>query len=92
MSQMPTKDEILQWISDNPTQSSKRDIARAFGIKGAARIDLKRMLKELEAEGHLQKRKKTYRDPDKLPPVAVLRVSGQTPDGDLTAQPMEWQG
>lgn len=92
MSQMPSKDEILQWISDNPTQTSKRDIARAFGIKGAARIDLKRMLKELADDGHLQKRKKTYRDPDKLPPVAVLQVSGQTPDGDLMARPMEWQG
>ncbi len=89
---MPSKDEILQWISDNPTQTSKRDIARAFGIKGAARIDLKRLLKELEAEGHLQKRKKTYRDPDKLPPVAVLQVAEVTPDGDLMARAMEWQG
>ncbi len=92
MSQMPSKDEILQWISDNPTQASKRDIARAFGIKGAARIDLKRMLKELEAEGHLEKRKKTYRDPDRLPPVSVLQVAGQTPDGELFARPLEWQG
>ena len=92
MTKMPSKDEILQWISDNPTLTSKRDIARAFGIKGAARIDLKRMLKELEAEGHLQKRKKTYRDPDKLPPVSVLQVEEPTPDGDLMARPMEWQG
>ncbi len=92
MSQLPSRDEILKWISDNPTQTSKRDIARAFGIKGAARIDLKRMLKELEDEGHLAKRKKTYRDPDKLPPVAVLQVGAQTADGDLTARPMEWQG
>ena len=92
MSKLPSRDEILQWISDNPTQSSKRDIARAFGIKGAARIDLKRMLKELEDEGHLAKRKKTYRDPEKLPPVAVLQVGPQTADGDLTARPMEWQG
>lgn len=92
MSQLPTKADILQWISDNPTQTSKRDISRAFGIKGAAKIDLKRMLKELEEEGHLTKRRKTYRDPDKLPPVAVLRISGQTPDGDLLAGPMEWQG
>ncbi len=92
MNQLPTKDQILQWISDNPTQTSKRDISRAFGIKGAARIDLKRLLKELEAEGHLSKRKKTYRDPDKLPPVSVLRVGDPSPDGDLIAHPMEWQG
>ncbi len=45
-------------------------------IKGAKRIDLKRILKELEAEGHLTKRKKTFRDPDSLPPVSVLQVIG----------------
>ena len=91
MSEIPTKDQILQWISDNPTQTSKRDIARAFGIKGAARIDLKRLLKELEAEGHLTKRKKTYRDPDKLPPVAVLQVQEPDSSGDLYARPLEWE-
>jgi len=92
MSHMPSKDEILKWISENPTLTSKRDIAKAFGIKGAARIDLKRVLRELEEEGHLEKRKKTYRDPDRLPPVTVLQVSGQTRDGDLLAKPLEWHG
>lgn len=92
MSHIPSKDEILKWISDNPTLTSKRDIANAFGIKGAARIDLKRLLKELAEDGHLEKRKKTYRDPDKLPPVSVLQVSGQTDDGELLAKPLEWHG
>ncbi|MDQ2095828.1 ribonuclease R [Rhodalgimonas zhirmunskyi] len=92
MSHIPSKAEILQWISDNPTKTSKRDIARAFGIRGAQKIDLKQVFRELEEEGHLTKRKKTYRDPQKLPPVAVLQVAGQTPDGDLTARAMEWEG
>lgn len=92
MTRIPTKDEILQWISDHPTKSAKRDIARAFGIKGAARIDLKRILRELEAEGHLEKRKKTYRDPDKLPPVSLLQILAPDADGDLFAKPLEWQG
>jgi len=91
MSKLPTKAQILDWISENPTQTAKRDIARAFGIKGAARIDLKRLLKELESEGHLQKRKKTYRDPDKLPPVSVLQILPPNHDGDLMARPLEWQ-
>ncbi|WP_204112389.1 ribonuclease R [Shimia biformata] len=89
---IPTKEQVLDWISSNPTQTSKRDIARAFGIKGAERIDLKRLLKELEAEGHLTKRNKTFRDPDKLPPVAVLQVGDPDSDGDLIAHPLEWQG
>jgi len=92
MTQVPSKPEILRWISDNPTQTAKRDIARAFGIKGAARIDLKRLLKELEAEGDLEKRRKTYRDPQTLPPVSVLTVLAPDRDGDLYAKPMEWQG
>ena len=92
MTRIPTKPEILDWISANPTLTAKRDIAKAFGIKGAARIDLKRLLKELEAEGHLEKRKKTYQDPDRLPPVSVLQVLAPDADGDLFASPMEWHG
>ncbi len=92
MSSLPSKDQILAWISDNPTKASKRDIAKAFGIKGAARIDLKRVLRALEDEGHLQKRRKTYRDPDKLPPVAVLQVQAPDVDGDLFARPLDWHG
>ena len=79
---MPSKEEVLEWISENPPLTSKRDIAKAFGIKGAARIDLKRLLKELEAEGRLQKRKKTYRDPESLPPVTVLQILEADADGD----------
>ncbi|MWD29481.1 ribonuclease R [Aquicoccus sp. SCR17] len=92
MNELPTKAQILDWISENPTQTSKRDISRAFGIKGAQRIDLKRILKELEDEGHLEKRRKTYRDPDRLPPVSVLQVMAPDADGDLFAKPLEWHG
>lgn len=92
MTRIPTKSDILDWISENPTLAAKRDIAKAFGIKGAARIDLKRVLKELESEGHLEKRKRSYQDPDRLPPVSVLQVIGPDTDGDLFAKPMEWQG
>ena len=59
MARIPSKDEILAWISENPTQTAKRDIAKAFGIKGAGRIDLKRILKELEEE----LREQAVRDP-----------------------------
>jgi ribonuclease R len=92
MTRIPTKPEILDWIAANPTLTAKRDIAKAFGIKGAARIDLKRLLKELSEDGHIEKRNKTYQDPDRLPPVSVLLVSGPDDDGDLFARPMEWHG
>jgi ribonuclease R len=90
MKKFPPKEDILTWIKDNPTKTSKRDIGRAFGIKGAARIDLKRILKELTAEGHLAKKRRTYDAKGALPPVSVLRVLAPDKDGDLWAAPMEW--
>ena len=92
MTKIPSKAEIRDWISANPTLAAKRDIAKAFGIKGAARIDLKRLLKELEEEGLVAKRHRSYRDPDRLPPVSILQVRGPDSDGDLSAKPLEWQG
>ncbi|MFP4043597.1 MAG: ribonuclease R [Rhodosalinus sp.] len=92
MATLPSKDDILRWVEDNPTLTSKRDIAKAFGLKGAERIELKRLLKELEDEGHLEKRKKGYRDPDRLPPVTVLEVAEPDAEGDLFARPLEWHG
>ena len=89
MNPIPTPDQIRQWIIDNPTLSAKRDIAKAFGIKGDARIDLKRVLRELEAEGTVTKTARTYREPGALPPVAVLEVIGPDSDGDLMARPLE---
>ncbi|GAB5447049.1 ribonuclease R [Gymnodinialimonas sp.] len=92
MSSIPSKEQILAWINDNPGRRSKRDIAKAFGIKGAARIDLKRILKELQADGHLEKKGRIYRDPNKLPPVTILQVQAPDENGDLFARPLEWHG
>ncbi|MEM6389464.1 MAG: VacB/RNase II family 3'-5' exoribonuclease, partial [Pseudomonadota bacterium] len=92
MPPLPSKSEVLDWINAHPGKVSKRDIAKAFGIKGAARIDLKRMLKALEEDGHIERQRKTYRDPDKLPPVSVLTVLAPDASGDVFCKAMEWQG
>ena len=92
MKRFPSKDEIQAWIADNPGKTSKKDIARAFGIKGAARIELKKILKVLHEDGVLHKRRKTYSDPNSLPPVSVLRISEIDGDGDVFAEPEEWYG
>ena len=90
MAKIPSQAEILEWIRAHPEKSSKRDIAKAFGIKGAARIDLKQMLKELQAEGHLMQRRR-FNDPNCLPPVSVLQMLGPDSQGDMFAVPLEWE-
>ncbi|MDO5630594.1 MAG: ribonuclease R [Paracoccus sp. (in: a-proteobacteria)] len=92
MSDLPSKQQIMAWLADHPEANSKRDIAKAFGVKGAARIDLKRLLKELEAEGQLERKRRHYRDGHTLPPVSVIQIIGPDAAGDLFARPMEWQG
>ena len=92
MARIPSKSEILDWIAENPAKGGKRDIARAFGIKGSDRVALKAVLRELKDQGHLEKRRKSYREPGSLPPVAVLRIIGPDDDGDLMGEPQDWQG
>ena len=92
MAQLPSKEQIMEWVAEHPDANSKRDIAKAFGIKGAERIELKRLLKELEGEGHLERRRRHYLDAERLPPVTVLELLPPDGSGDLFARPMEWQG
>jgi len=57
--QVPPREVLLQYIADNPDKASKREIAKAFGIKGAGRVELKDLLRDLEDEGLLQKKRKS---------------------------------
>ena len=89
MKNLPSKDQIRQWISENPGLSAKRDIAKAFGIKGDGRIELKAMLRELEGEGVVEKTMRRFHEKGVLPPVAVLQVLPPDSNGDLYARPLE---
>ncbi|MCT2540412.1 ribonuclease R [Sedimentimonas flavescens] len=92
MNQLPTKEQILAWLADHPGAGAKRDIAKAFGIKGAAKIELKRILREMTDEGLLERRRKSYHDSAKLPPVSVLEIRPADSSGDLWARAIEWEG
>ena len=88
---MPERAAILQYIEENGGRVSKREIARAFGIRGDARVALKDMLRDLQDDGEIEKgRGKRLRPTGTLPPVAVLEISGPDPDGELLAKPVKW--
>ena len=44
---LPSKDQILQFIQTSPTPAGKREIAKAFGIKGNEKIALKKLLRDM---------------------------------------------
>lgn len=86
----PSRDDILAFVKDNPDQAGKREIARAFGLKGADRVWLKDMLRELQDEGLLQKQSKRFSRAGALPHVVVLDVFSRDAEGLLIARPAEW--
>lgn len=93
MEQLPDKTRILEWIKENPSLAAKRDIAKAFGIKsGAGKVELKRILHEMQDDGSLAKKRRTFREAATLPPVSILMITGPDNQGDLFAKPLEWDG
>ena len=50
---MPTREQVLAFIEGAQGKVGKREIARAFGIKGGDKIALKRLLAEMADEGTL---------------------------------------
>ncbi len=92
MARVPSKTELLAYFAEHPGESDRREIARAFGLRGSERIELKRLLRELEAEGALDRRRRSYREPDDLPPVGVIVVTGLTAEGEPLARSLDRSG
>lgn len=89
----PSKDQILEFINDTPGKVGKREIARAFALRGPDKIRLKKILKELEMDGKLGRgRQRSYMKPGSMPDVTVLEITGIDTDGELLAKPLTWQG
>lgn len=88
---LPTRKALLEWLKSSQSgKTGKREIAKAFGIKGNGRIALKAMIKELEAEGALEKRGRALVKAGHLPPMVLVDVTSWDRDGDLLARPVEW--
>ncbi len=89
-SALPSEAELLDFIQSNPGPSGKRDIAQAFGLKGAAKINLKKLLNDMASRGTLDRKRKNIAAKGQLPPVTTLDVEGFDEHGELYAIPTEW--
>jgi ribonuclease R len=87
---LPSKADILAFIGKRPGKVGTREIARAFGLKNAARAELKRMLREMADEGAVEKRHKKLHHAGTLPSTVFADVTARDSDGDLIATPDEW--
>ena len=80
---LPDRDTLLTYIRDGG-ETDKAALAKAFGLKGEDRRELRKMLQVLEAEGALGRRgRKGFAEAGALPEVGVVDVVERDPDGDL---------
>ena len=75
-----------------PARVTKRDVARAFGVKGEAKAELKLILKDLQAEGAVARGRKALTIQGRLPSLIVADIAERDRDGELIALPAEWSG
>lgn len=85
------KSDILKFIRSAPTPVQKRDIVKAFKVKGSGpRVALKQILRQLREEGAITKKDGGLTTSDGLPGVMVVEVHDIDVDGDVFARPVDW--
>ena len=88
----PSKQQIADFIRDAQGHVGKREIARAFKLGVEQKRRLKKVLKEMKDEGSLTAgRGRKLADPEQLPNVSVLEITGVDLDGEVMAKPVKWE-
>jgi ribonuclease R len=93
----PTRADVLAFLSGEaapngkrpPARVSKRDIARAFRVKGEAKGGLNVLIRDLETEGAVKRGRKTLSRRGVLPAMLVADIVERTPEGAFIAAPAE---
>ncbi|MEL6365251.1 MAG: ribonuclease R [Pseudomonadota bacterium] len=91
---LPTRKALLDFIQKADGVVDRREIARAFGVKGPERADLRRMLQSLEDDGTVERGaggKRYSAQTEELPSVAVVDIMAVDDEGDLVCSPATWK-
>ncbi|MBI2234550.1 MAG: ribonuclease R [Micavibrio aeruginosavorus] len=85
-------EDVLRLLSSSPVPLTKREMVQAFNLKGEEqRMILKVALRDLEKAGKIAKLPgQAYAIPDALPEIGIVTVIEIDVDGDVLAEPVEW--
>ncbi len=86
---LPTKQQVLDFIQASEVPAGKREIAKAFGLKGQEKIALKKLLRDMADEGLIDGKRTAFHLMGGVPKVTVLRVI-EIDDGETIAIPDSW--
>src|SRR4051794_35455687 len=88
---LPTRKQILDFIASSDQPAGKREIARAFGLKGNDKIALKALLRDMADEGLIDSSPgRAFHQMGGVPKVTVLRVQSVDDSGAVWAVPEQW--
>ncbi len=89
---LPTRQQILDFIAASDDPAGKREIARAFGLKGQEKIALKALLRDMGDEGLIDSAPgRAFHKMGGVPKVTVLRVADVDDSGRVWAVPERWE-
>ena len=90
--ELPGRKQILDFIATSDQPAGKREIARAFGIRGDAKIQLKKLLNDMADEGLIEtSRGRAFNQVGGIPRVTVLRIVDVDDSGHVHGQPEHWE-
>jgi len=87
---LPSRQQVLDFIASSEDPAGKREIARAFGLKGQEKIQLKALLRDMADEGLIDGNRSAFHRMGGVAKVTVLRVV-EIEDGEAYAVPDSWQ-
>ena len=88
---LPTREQVMDFIAESDTPAGKREIAKAFGLKGQEKIALKALLKDMADEGLIDVGPaRAFHKMGGVPKVTVLRIV-DVDDTVLIATPDRWE-
>ncbi|WP_019517316.1 VacB/RNase II family 3'-5' exoribonuclease [Sphingomonas sp. Mn802worker] len=88
---LPTREQILDFISASAQPAGKREIARAFALSAQEKIGLKALLKDMADEGLIDSAPgRAFHKMGGVPKVTVLRVTAIDDGGNVWAAPEKW--
>jgi ribonuclease R len=89
---LPSRKQILDFVATSDQPAGKREIARAFGLSGQDKIQLKTLLKDMADEGLIDASPgRAFHQSGGVPKVTVLRVVDVDESGTAWAVPERWE-
>ncbi|WP_301749459.1 ribonuclease R [uncultured Erythrobacter sp.] len=86
---MPTPQQVIDFIQSSDIPAGKREIAKAFGLKGQEKIKLKALLKDMAEDGLIDGIKSAFHRMGGVPKVTTLKIV-DIDEGELIAEPDNW--